>query len=470
LAAACHHPEALALYEEALAIARRIAAGHPADQSATRMVAEILYAMGEALVANGSPDVAAGVLAESETICRDLDRRGAPAPSLLADVHAAKGSAELARGHGATAVLELDTAVIIYIDLHTGVGDPYLLDLARVLALNASALRAYGDPDVAVASADAAVGFYRSRLAALSGTPDAARHNRYLRLAAGIAADIHAAHGRLDAALDADDVAVIAARAVATAAGLAQASRDQANRELAIALTRTGAHLRVLGRYGEAESLVEEGCRIDSAGAAFALAGWERVSAGVVPMTLARALDAAVEVLGAGQVPPVLLEALVGPAADRAVLVPSSRCSPQVSPGFAALLAGIAVQLLPSAAAAGVRIGLEAHYLFAVSSREQSTPMRHSYREFGFHWTLVLLVCSRHYAGANDLPMALDLAGWADAAAMGLVPFLAGAPALATLVRECLTNRADLYVRSGDLEAGAEVLRVVRSLEEHGSP
>jgi hypothetical protein len=243
-----------------------------------------------------------------------------------------------------------------------------------------------------------------------------------------------------------------------------------ANRDLAFALTRKGLHLRAVGRRTEGESFVDHGRAADPTVAALAIAEWERVSAGVAPVTLAQALDTAGRVPGAGRLSHVLAETLVRPAASLEILAPSTRCSPRASPGYAAMLADLAVQLLPTAPAAGVRIGLEAHYLFAVSSREQTMPMRHSYREFGFRWALVLLACSRHYVDANESSMALDLAGWADAAAMGLVPFLAGAPGLAALVRECLAHHADLYVRNGDVEAGAEVLRVVRSLDEYGVP
>jgi hypothetical protein len=367
-------------------------------------------------------------------------------------------------------------------------GDAHPLDLARVLALNASALRAHGDPDLAAASAGAALRLYASHAPADPG------HTAYLLLAASTAADLHGAHGRLESALEADDVAVSAARAAAEAGGPGRAAgawaagawaagddpagddpaggnpagddpadRDRVTRELATALTRKGVHLRAAGRGAEGDSFVAQGRAADAAAADLATQEWEGRTR---PVTLAGSLDTAVRVLGPGRVPDALVEALVGSAGSRELLAPSARCGPQGSPGYAATLADIANQLLPVAPAEGVRIGLEAHYLFAVASREQTMPMRHAYAEFGFRWALVLLACSRHYA-ADDLPMALDLAGWADVAAMGLVPFLTGSPGMTALVRECLIHHADLYARNGETEAGAEVLRAVRSLDEY---
>ncbi|GII22960.1 hypothetical protein [Planosporangium mesophilum] len=503
LAASGRPAAALILQEEALAIVRDLAAEYPDDLRVTRMLADALYATGSSLTAIGRPDVAVAVLDEGARTYQELGRRGATVRRPLADVHAAKGAAELARGHGASAVLELDSAVNTYLALRAltddnpaddNDGDTDPLDLARVLALNASALRAHGDPDLAVASAGAALRLYASH------APASPAHTTYLLLAASTASDLHGAHGRLESALEADDVAVRAARAAAEAGGRLgrtagtgaagdraagdraagdgaagdgaagddgaaddPVDRDRVTRELATALTRKGVHLRAVGRGAEGDSFVAQGRAADAAASDLVTQEWE---AGTRPVTLAGSLETAVRVLGPGRVPDTLVESLVGSAASRELLAPSGRCGPQGSPGYAATLADIANQLLPVAPAEGVRIGLEAHYLFAVASRAQTMPMRHAYAEFGFRWALVLLACSRHYA-ADDLPMALDLAGWADVAAMGLVPFLAGSPGMTALVRECLVHHADLYARNGETEAGAEVLRVVRSLDEY---
>ncbi|MGC9669153.1 hypothetical protein ACNTMW_21675 [Planosporangium sp. 12N6] len=465
LAADGRYAEALALQEEVLATVRELAADRPGDERTMRMLADLLSAMGPNLTAIGRPDIAVGVLDECERAYSELDRRGARVRPQLADVHADKGMAELSRGHGATAVLELDFAVSTYLDLHSGGdGGPYLRDLARVLALNASVLAAHGDADLALASADAAIGYHhRSRTDVGEDTPDTRVDLRYLLLAATTAADLHGAYGRLAAALDADALAVRAARALAGAAGA-----DRPDRELAGALARSGLHLRAAGRGADGDRLVAQARAVDAGAAALVAQRWERVLAGDRPVSLAAALDRATRVLGPERVPRSLAARLSRPAAGRAILAPSLRCEPQAAPGFAARLADIAAHLLPTARDEGVRLGLEAHYLFAVASREQAEPMRQAYRDYGFHWALVLLVCSQRYAGTGDLPMALDLAGWADAAAMGLVPFLAGAPGLAALVRACLNHHADLYDRNGESEAGAEVRRVVRSLDEYG--
>jgi hypothetical protein len=66
----------------------------------------------------------------------------------------------------------------------------------------------------------------------------------------------------------------------------------------------------------------------------------------------------------------------------------------------------------------GIRIGLEAHYLFAAASGSgQSLAPR--FQNLGPDWAAVLRACSAAFEARNDPMMALDLASWASRVARG---------------------------------------------------
>lgn len=401
--------EALARYQEALGIAEQLADDDPADASLLLQRAVMLRDIGNLHVSNGDQQQALAVLTECERVCRELaGRHRLDVGPLIADVEVQRGGANLVLGRGASAVLLLDRAVNGYLEQLRATDDEdspeIVFALARALIVNATALMRYGDPDVAAASADMGWRAYLGQ----HGAPG--WHVGHMRELSASAAKILAESGRLERALDADEVAVKAAAEVAEASGSA-ADR----RRLATVLANWALHLRATGwaaHREEGDGRLAESRAIDAAVARETEAEWERVRAGMPRVTLAAALGVAVGKLGRDRVPVDLPTTFTG-APDDGTVSPSGRCDRQLAGGYAATLAGVAADLLSVAAPDSLRIGLEAHYLFAID-RDANPPARDQVSEWTIPWIRLLLTCCRALDTAPDQtfarPLALDLA------------------------------------------------------------
>ncbi len=459
-----------------------MARADPAADRPIRQRASILYALGALHIDAHRWDAAVAALDDSETAYRELAGRGRPGTeALIADVKARRGSAKMIGGRGASAVLELDEAVSSHRRLLAGQQTAARsLDMARILTSNAAVLDRFGDPDLAVASADHAIRLYTSLADAINAAPDLDFHFGYLETVADVAARIHAATGRLDLALQADDLAVHAARALAKASGSASETAG-----LAARLTRKGLHLTAAGqpdRHDEAASCLAEGLALDAAIALQATSEWEQAVAGGRPVTLASALETAARSLGHDRVRRELLDAVTAPAADGRILCPSDRCAADSAPAWANELAGIAIDLLPRSAVAGLRVGLEAHYLYAAGSRHNPPVMRYQFDSSGIPWARLLLACCQTLAATDEewaLPLALDLASWNFGVIVQLQPFVmtaqrylkSGKPppgdldtSVVPLVRDCLSVHATLHVRNADHEAAQQFTQIAKLL------
>jgi tetratricopeptide (TPR) repeat protein len=472
--------QALTFYTEALATADKMARADPDGDRPIRQRGSILYALGSLHIDAERWDVAVSVLEESEKAYRELARRGAGGiEPLIADVKARRATARMLGGRGASAVLEVDEAVAYYRGLPAGQQTTRSsLDMARILTDNAVVLDKFGDPDLAVASADEAIRRYMSLAEAINATPDLDFSFDYLLAVADIAARIHSASGRLEPALEADDLAVHAARALANAGG-----SDGKNTALAVRLTRKGLHLsaaRRPERRDEATACLAEGSALDAAAALLATSEWEQAANEGPPLTLARALEIAALTLGPRRVQPELADGIAAPAAAGGILSPSGRCAEDAARTYAGELAAIAVDLLPRSDVAGLRIGLEAHYLFAVGTRHDPPVLRHQFDSSGVPWARLLLACCRALDGMTEewaLPLALDLASWNFGVIVQLQPFVmtaqrylkTGKPppgdldtSVVELVNDCLTLHAALHLRNGDDEAAQQIKQVAK--------
>src|SRR5262249_37685319 len=139
------------------------------------------------------PDAAVAVLSECEGIYERLGQaKFLDARPLIADVKIRRAGALADQGLGASAVVEAATAVTTYMQITGSAdGEKQMLDLARVLARNSLILARFGDPDMAVASADRAVRTYLTH-------PVNPEHAGYFCQALAQAALIHLDQGRLD--------------------------------------------------------------------------------------------------------------------------------------------------------------------------------------------------------------------------------------------------------------------------------
>jgi tetratricopeptide (TPR) repeat protein len=434
LTAAGRPAEALAAQREAEGVVRSLRDAHPDDPRHPRSLAGLLYNMASSLNATQQFEAALRALDECEETYLALEARGEPgiAP-LVADVHARKGLSHLARGYAASAICEVDEAVSAYKALGgEAATSPHHLDLARVLSVNGSVLHEHGDPALAVASADASIRMYLDRAAEINARPDSLVHTRYLRAAAGVASQIHGERGRLHLAADADRFAVHTATAVALA------SKSPADRGvLAAAMTRQGFHLILAGDEDAGAALLDQAHGLDAEALRRESAAWQRARAGEVPITLARALDAAARTLGAERVPDVVRGIVNDPMARATAVCASERCSLQVAPAIALMVAELAIDLLDADRAAALRLGLEAHCLFAASSRARVEAMRREFASFGGPWARLLLACSPAYLADGAEAMVRDLARWLGGVLQQLAPLAVIDPGLASLVAEC---------------------------------
>jgi hypothetical protein len=158
------------------------------------------------------------------------------------------------------------------------------------------------------------------------------------------------------------------------------------------------------------------------------------------------------------------------PPLDCAISTPAGRCSPQMAPLHALRLAELAISVLPGAPADGIRIGLEAHYLYAAASRRQVVAMRYQFAEFGPAWARVLLACSAAFEQQGDLKMALDLASWAAGTAHELAPFMPMDSGLAPLVRQCVERHGRMLMATGDRQGGQAALAAAGSMGDGAAP
>ncbi len=119
-------------------------------------------------------------------------------PGCCAQMRARRGLAKAALGQAASAIVDADRAVLAYLEATGGDLDhPLVRDLARVVSVNAVVLARHGDPDLAVASADAALGYYGYATERYPGGRLPAEDGGYLRAAASVSAMFHLAGGQL---------------------------------------------------------------------------------------------------------------------------------------------------------------------------------------------------------------------------------------------------------------------------------
>jgi tetratricopeptide (TPR) repeat protein len=235
--------EAMPYQQRIIDLATDRARERPDHYEARHLLSATQYELAGSLNAVGRHEEALSALHEAQLGYTELAQAGIlDATSFLADIRARRAMTHAHRGYGATAVLEMDGAVIAYGQLVGGeTGLSHQPDFARVLAMNALIMRRYGDPDLAVDSADAAIQLFLQLSDRINDHPQAFSYARYLCAATAVSADVHAAEDRLDLALEADEIGL------STADTLADSESPTDLRTLVAALTRKGRHLRMAG-------------------------------------------------------------------------------------------------------------------------------------------------------------------------------------------------------------------------------
>ena len=227
-----------------------------------------------------------------------------------------------------------------------------------------------------------------------------------------MSADVHAAEGRLDLALEADEIGLT------TADTLADSDSATDMRTLVAALTRKGKHLGIVGRMMEGEACLRTAFDTDPETATRVT---EELDRGL-PLTLVAALENAEIKLGPFEQYHRLL-ALSEPAPGMTLATVSGRTDPESAAVRAAELAEVIRPMLLQDVDTALTLGLEAHYLFAISSERESHRMRYETSTYAPIWAQLLLDISEAYYQAGRTEMALDLGGWCAEVATALIPF-----------------------------------------------
>jgi tetratricopeptide (TPR) repeat protein len=405
-----------------------------------------------ALANDGRYDESIGALLDAEQ--QYLTQvHGVADEGYLADLWVLRGMTQYRRGYGASAALDLDAGVRTHGDL-VAAGAPVSarMALAKSLALNASVLQVYGDPDLAAGSADAAVGLFLQHADRLDDGPPEATNAHHLCLAARIAGDLHAAAGRIDVAIQADEIGL------RTADRLADSDVADDEKLLVEAMTRKAIRLRAAGRTEEAAPLFRSAFAADLR---LANAVADRLSAPPA-LTLGQALVAAADRLGRPASYDDLV-ALTKPSPEGPAAISSHRCDLESTPVRARELAGLALAMLPGDSRVGLRLGLEAHYLFALGSRYGARAMRFQLAEFGTVWARLLIDLSEAFERAAEAQLAMDMAAWAGGLANSLLPYAVDVRTR-ELAAACIERHGRLLMATGDPERAAEALAAAARL------
>lgn len=348
------------------------------------------------------PAEAVAALEESERLYASVPGDGSVAA--LADVRWRKGQAQAAAGHGASAVLTLDESLSGY----DAVGanrprSPHSLDYAQAFLVNAGILRRYGDPDLAVASADGAIRQYLHNRDAINASAGQRTHLGRFQRALAIASELHAAGGRFGLAHQVDDMAIEGAPPAGETAVRARA--------------RKAVHLRADGRVREADELAWQ---VD-ASSPRALADAEAAFARPERLTLLAAVERARSALGERAVPHSIGTVLTDPSKVlEAGWCVSLRGPQEELAASASVLARAALAATPGREP-GRTLALEAHYLFAVASLGQVADLRDRFAAYGSDWARVLLWLTRSLGG-ESAALADDLTGWLRGVLLQLQP------------------------------------------------
>nr|WSY53887.1 hypothetical protein OG999_29740 [Streptomyces sp. NBC_00886] len=319
---------------------------------------------------------------------------------------------KLRSGQGASALVSAENGLQAWLERFEG-ADPFTVDMARALSQHAEVLHRWGDPDLAVSAADLAIRTFLNRRDEINGTVAARMRYAPAFIKAGlIAADIHQRFGRSSIA--------------ASARGLVQDA---------------GPNLPSVSIEAPVPLLAD--------------------------MTLARALK---QVTPAGDERAAALtrefaDAVTAPATDCSLVTSSLRCTSDDAPMVAGMFAAAATATWEREPAASLRLGLEAHVLYAHQSERQSPELHHNMGEHGPSWARVLLTSSQITARHGLRELTLDLASWIASTVAALIPFAVIDLETRSVAHDCSSWRVELMRAAGDRKGAANARKALRTLD-----
>jgi hypothetical protein len=143
----------------------------------------------------------------------------------------------------------------------------------------------------------------------------------------------------------------------------------------------------------------------------------------------------------------------------------SGRTDPESAALRATELAELIRPLLLQDVDTALTLGLEAHYLFAISSERESHRMRYETSTYVPIWAELLLEISEAYYQAGRTDIALDLGGWCAEVATALIPFTDDDSVMKDLAGSCYRHHGDLLAATGDLSASQQAHEAAEQLQ-----
>jgi hypothetical protein len=183
-----------------------------------------------------------------------------------------------------------------------------------------------------------------------------------------------------------------------------------------------------------------------------------------LPPTLVAALETAEIKLGPFEQYHRLL-ALSEPAPGMTLATVSGRTDPESAAVRATELAELVQPLLLHDVDTALTLGLEAHYLFAISSERESQRMRYETSTYAPIWARLLLDISEAYYQAGRTEIALDLGGWCAEVATALIPFTDDNAVMKDLAGACYRHHGDLLAATGDVMASQHAHEAAQQLQ-----
>ncbi|WP_019060381.1 hypothetical protein [Streptomyces prunicolor] len=157
--------------------------------------------------------------------------------------------------------------------------------------------------------------------------------------------------------------------------------------------------------------------------------------------------------------------AVTAPATDCSLVTSYLRCTSDDAPMVAGMFAAAATATWEREPAASLRLGLEAHVLYAHQSERQSSELRHNMGEHGPSWALVLLACSQITARNGLRELTLDLSSWIASTVAALTPFAVTDLETRSVAHDCTSWRVELMRAAGDRKGAAAARKALRTLD-----
>lgn len=469
-------PRAIRLLAKASDIVAGLASEHPEDLRHLQQLGSMQYTLAAMQRQTGGFQESLAACDAAEQAYRALGERSpeTDVDGLLADVRVRRAMAHAAAGNAASALSEATAGLSIWLGL-TGesVTSPRRLDLARVLSMNAVVLARWGDPDLAVASADQAIRIYIADRPSATQFALPRTHYCYLGWACAVAGSRHAQHGRIAVALYAANLGLRSVDPGAHSVVHSGVDRAHARLDTLPEQRQRAFGQRVAERLRQAAPTRSPAARplappdpdLDEVVEIMTLLGdladmplgqqlglrLVQPPADLQRLTLRAALErCATGGIASGGDVDALNSQLTAPALDCTVLSPAHRTEVPGNPLAAyklAVLVPPARELDPIVA---LRLALEAHAMLAVADENRHPAIQTDRgRLIKPAWATALLTGSRIAADLNLTSLALDLAAWAGGVAASVAPFAICDTGLAAQIREVIHWHADLLDRVG---------------------